>query len=160
MTPHFKAKSRIRKNFKNCNPKEEYYVTIYEIDTYFYDEYKRKIQIDVNKRKYILFKIDVYFSDYSLAVDIDGKGEDKDLIFELKRQKALEEKLNFKFIKINTGNDLDYEISYLQKFIDDFKDKKIKKLEDKLEERDKIKELEDEIKELKHKNRMLKLENL
>ena len=160
MTPHFKAKSRIRKNFKNCNPKEEYYVTIYEIDTYFYEEYKRKIQIDVNKRKYILFKIDVYFSDYSLAVDIDGKGEDKDLIFELKRQKALEEKLNFKFIKINTGNDLDYEISYLQKFIDDFKDKKIKKLEDKLEERDKIKELGDEIKELKHKNRMLKLENL
>ena len=160
MTPHFKAKSRIRKHFKNCNPKEEYYVTIYENDTYFYEEYKRKILIDVNKSTYILLKIGIYFSDYSLAVDIDGKDEDKDIIFELKRQKALEGKLNCKFIIINTGNDLDYEISYIQKFIDDFKDKKIKKLDDKLEEKDKIKELEDEIKELKHKNRMLKLENL
>lgn len=53
-----------------------------------------------------------------------------------------------------------YEISYIQKFIDDSKDNKIKKLEDKLEEKDKIEELQDEIKELKYKNRMLKLEIL
>ena len=33
-------------------------------------------------------------------------------------------------------------------------------MEDKLEEKDKIEELQDEIKELKYKNRMLKLEIL
>ena len=39
---------------------------------------------------YILFRIDIYFSEYSLAVEIDEKGHiDRDL----KRQKALEKNL-------------------------------------------------------------------
>ena len=56
-----------------------------------------------------------------------------DLIFEEKRQKALEKKLGCKFIRINTSNvkngyDLDYEVGNVQAFIDKFKNRKIKKL--------------------------------
>ena len=49
--------------------------------------------VDENGCKYILFKIDVYFTEYLLAVEIDGKGQtDRHLIFEEKRQKALKKK--------------------------------------------------------------------
>ena len=67
-----------------------------------------------------------------LAVEIDEKGHtDRDLIFEEKRQKALEKKLGCKFIRINTSNakngyDLDYEVGNIETFIDEFKNKKIK----------------------------------
>ena len=57
-----------------------------------------------------------------------------------KRQKALEKKLGCKFIRINTSNakngyDLDYEVGNAQAFIDEFKNKKIKKLEKKIDKR-------------------------
>ena len=71
-------------------------------------------------------------------MEIDEKGHTgRDIIFEEKRQKALEKKLGCKFIRINTSNakngyDLDYEIGNVQAFIDEFKNKKIKKLEKKL----------------------------
>ena len=49
------------------------------------------MQVDDNDQKYILFRIDIYFSKYSLAVEIDEKGHtDRDLEFEEKRQEALE----------------------------------------------------------------------
>ena len=52
------------------------------------------MQVDNNGCKYILFRIDIYFSEYSLAVEIDEKGHtDRDFIFEKKRQKALEKNL-------------------------------------------------------------------
>ena len=59
---------------------------------------------------------------------------DRDLIFEEKRQKALEKKLGCKFTRINTSNakngyDLDYEVGNIEVFIDEFKNKKIKELE-------------------------------
>ena len=55
---------------------------------------KKKIQVYSNGCKYILFRIDIYFSEYSLAVEIDEKGHtDRDFIFEKKRQKALEKNL-------------------------------------------------------------------
>ena len=55
---------------------------------------KKTKQVDNNGCKYILFKIDIYFSECSLAVEIDEKGHtDRDLIFEKKRQKALEKNL-------------------------------------------------------------------
>ena len=45
-----------------------------------------------------IFRIDVYFTEYLLAIKIDEKGHtDKYLIFEEKRQKALE------IIKTNTN---------------------------------------------------------
>ena len=67
-------------------------VKIYKMDPYFYQQYEKYIEIDDNERKYISFKIEIYFSECSLAVEIDKKGLDRDIIFEVKRQKALEKK--------------------------------------------------------------------
>ena len=95
----------------------------------------KKIQTDKNGCKYILFTIDIYFSECFLAVEVDEKGHtDREIIFEEKRQKALEKKFGCKFVKINTSNakngyDLDYEVGNVETFIDEFKNKKIKKLE-------------------------------
>ena len=51
------------------------------------------IQIDKLDCEYILFRIDIYFAEHLLAVEIDEKGyTDIDLIFEEKRQNALEKK--------------------------------------------------------------------
>ena len=75
------------------------------------------------------------------------KRVDKNLIFELERQKALEKELNCKFIRINTNNDLDYEISDIQKFIADFDNNKTK---DEIKN-DKIKELKSENNDLRYK---------
>ena len=124
----------------------------------------KKIQVDKNGCKYILFRIDIYFSECFLAVDIDEKGHtDRDIIFEEKIQKASE-----KFIRINTNNaensyDLDYEVGNVQAFIDEFKNKKIMKIRKtinkKIEIRAKLeKEMRNEKleKELKDKNKKLK----
>ena len=81
----FEVKSGIGKNFKNHNFLEKYSVKIYEIDPYFYDHYEKKIRVDENGSKYMLFRIDVYFSKCFLAIEIDEKGHtDKDIIFEEK----------------------------------------------------------------------------
>ena len=104
------------------------------------------MQVDKNGCKYILFIIDVYFNEFLLAVEIDEKGHtDRDLIFEEKRQKALEKKLGCKFIRINTSNakngyDLDYEVGNTEAFIDEFKNKKIKELKKKLIEEKELRE--------------------
>ena len=79
------VKSKIGAIFVNEKILEEYSVTIYEIDPYFYDHYKKKIQNDNNDEEYILFRIDIYFTEYLLAVEIDEKGHtDRDLTFEEK----------------------------------------------------------------------------
>ena len=104
--PEHEVKSKIGTIFLNEKILEEYSVKIYEIDSYFYEHYKEKIQTDKNDCKYILFRIDIYFTEYSLAVEIDEKGHtDRDLIFEEKRQKAPEKKLKCKFIRINTSKE-------------------------------------------------------
>ena len=93
----------------------------------------KKIQVDKNGCKYRLFRIDIYFNKYFLAIEFDEKGHtDRDLIFEEKRQEALEKKLGCKFIRINTSNakngyDLDYEVGNVQVFIDEFKDRQLEK---------------------------------
>ena len=93
----------------------------------------KKIQVDKNRRKYILFRIDVYFNKILLAVEIDEKGHtDRDLIFEEKRQEALEKKLGCKFIRINTSNvknsyDLDYKVGNIEAFVDEFEDRQLQK---------------------------------
>ena len=111
---------------------EEYSVKIYNIDPYFYEHYRKKIQTDKNVSEYILFRIDIYFTEYFLAIEIDEKCHaDRDLIFGEKRQKALEKKLNCKFIKINTSRknyDADYEASRIQIFISRFKENEVKKI--------------------------------
>ena len=84
-----------------------------------------------------MFRIDNYFTKYCLAIEIDEKGHtDRDLIFEEKKQKALEKKLNCTFIRINTTKenfDRDYEASRIQTFISKFKDNKNKELKDEIE---------------------------
>ena len=128
---------------------ENQFVKIYEIDPYFYDNYKEKIQVDGNDWEYILFRIDVYFTEYFLAVEIDEKGHtDRDLTFEEKRQKALEKKLNCEFIRINTSRenyDAIYGASKIHTFISKFKDKENENKIKKIEDENKIKKLEDEI---------------
>ena len=136
----FEVKSKIGKIFKNHNFIEEYSFRIYKIDHYFCKHCEKKIKVDKNGRKYTLFRIDIYFSKYSLAVEIDKKGHnDRDFIFEEKRQKALEKKIGCKFIRVNTSNvkngcDLDYKISNIEAFIDELKNKKIKELEKEIRE--------------------------
>ena len=80
----------------------------------------KKIQVDDNDQKYILFRINIYFTEYSLAVEIDEKGHTgRGLIFEEKRQKALEKKLNCKLSRITTSRenyDADYEAGRIQTF--------------------------------------------
>ena len=91
----------------------------------------KKMQVDNNGKKYILFRIDVYFTEYCLTVEIDEKGHtDRDPIFEQERQKALEKKLSCTFIRFNTSKekfDADYEASKIQTFISQFKNNKIKR---------------------------------
>ena len=61
----------------------------------------KKIQVDNNGKKYILFRIDVYFTKYCLAVEIDEKGHtDRDLTFEQKRQEALEKNLTVHLLEL------------------------------------------------------------
>ena len=64
------------------------------------------IQTDENGSKYILFRIDVYFTKYCLAIKIDEKGHtDRDLIFEEERQKALEKNLTVYLLELTlVGN--------------------------------------------------------
>ena len=55
---------------------------------------EKKIWVDENGCKYILFRTDVYFTEYLLALQIDEKGNtDRDLLFEERRKKTLEKKL-------------------------------------------------------------------
>ena len=128
--PEFEVKSKIGKLFMNEKIFEEYSVKIYEIDPYFYDHYKEKIKVDTNEREYILFRIDVYFTEYFLAVEIDEQNhEGREPIFEEERQEALEKKLGCKFFRINTSNakndyDKDYEVGKIQIPANEFKDKK------------------------------------
>ena len=82
--PEHKVKPKRGKVFVNEKIMEEYCVKIYEIDPHFYEHYEKKV--DENERDYILFRIDVYFIEYNLAVEVDEKGHvNRDLIFEKKK---------------------------------------------------------------------------
>ena len=100
----------------------------------------KNIQVNRNGHEHILFRIDVYFPEYLLVVKIAEKGHtDRDLIFEEKRQEALEKKIYCKFIRINTSKryDEDYEIGRIQTFISKFKNRKLRKLEKKSNQKNK-----------------------
>ena len=102
--PQHKVKPKIGNIFVKEKILEEYSAKIYKIDPYFHEHYKEKIQVDKNGREHILFRIDVYFTEYPLVVEIDETSlASRDLIFEEKRQEALEKKLNCEFIRINTS---------------------------------------------------------
>ena len=99
--PEYEVKSNIESIFVNEKVLKEYSVRIYETDPYFYEHYKEKIQVDNNDQEYILFRIDIYFTEYFLAVEIDEKGHtDREIIFEKKRQKALEKNLTVNLLEL------------------------------------------------------------
>ena len=142
-----RLKSKTGKIFVNEKILEEHSVKIYEIDPYFSEYYKKRIQVDNNGQQYILFRIDVYLTKYCLTIEIDEKSHtDRDSIFQQKREETLEKKLNCTFIRFNSSKknfDVDYEASRIQTFISQFKDNKTKKIDNK------NKGLEDEIKKIK-----------
>ena len=78
------VKSKIGTIFVSEDILEEKSVRIYKIDSYFSEHYK-KIQVDSNGQKYILFRIGIYFTKYCFAAKIDEKGyTDRDLECEKK----------------------------------------------------------------------------
>ena len=49
------------------------------------------------------YKIDLYFCDYKLAIEIDERGhKHRSIDHEIKRQKAIEKELNCKFIRVDS----------------------------------------------------------
>ena len=83
--PEFEVRSKIGNIFVNDEILKEYSFKIYKIDPYFYEHYGKKAQVDQNGCKYILFRIDVYFTEYFLTVEVDEKGHtDRDLMFRRK----------------------------------------------------------------------------
>ena len=48
MIPDTEVRSKINKIFRNHNPLEKYSVKIYKIDSYFYEQYEKYIQVDDN----------------------------------------------------------------------------------------------------------------
>ena len=80
------TRSQIKSRKHICERKNtKYSAKIYKIDLYFYEHYKEKIQVDKNGYEYILFRIDVYFIEYLLAVEIDEKTMLAEILF-LKRK--------------------------------------------------------------------------
>ena len=48
------------------------------------------------------YRIDLYFHDYKLAIEIDeNEQSNRNIEYEIKRQKAIEEELGCEFIRIN-----------------------------------------------------------
>ena len=133
--PEFEVKSKIGKIFKNIIPLKNILLGFMKLIFIFMNIMKKK-RVDKNGRKYISFRIDVYFNKFLLAVEIDEKGHtNKDLIFEEKRQESLEKTLGSKFIRINTSNatngyDLYCEIGNIEAFIDEFQNIKTKEVKD------------------------------
>ena len=119
----------------------------------------KKRQVDKNGCKCILFRIDAYFNKFLLAVETDEKGHsDRDLIFEEKRQEALEQKIGCKFFRINTSNaknsyDLNYEVGNIS-FIDEFKNKKNKTPRKKINRRKRNERENRERNEKEHRKKM------
>ena len=48
------------------------------------------------------YRIDLYFHDYKLAIEVDEKGHNnRNIDHKLQRQKTLEKKLSYKFVRID-----------------------------------------------------------
>ena len=60
---------------------EEYSVKIYKIDPYFYEHYKEKIQVHKNWSEYILFRVDVCFTEYLLPQKLMKKTMLAEILF-------------------------------------------------------------------------------
>ena len=95
------------------------------------------------------YKIDLYFHDFKLAIDVDEKGhKDRNIDHEIERQKALEKKLSSQFIRINP-DEKDFNIFHAKNEII----RHIKESIKKSTEKSTIKSLIDEL-----SNKLLRLE--
>ena len=95
------------------------------------------------------YRIDLYFHDYKLAIEVCEKGhEDRNIDHEIKRQKAIEKELGCEFIRINP----DEECFNIAKAINEIR-RHIKKSTKKLTEESTQKSLIDEL-----SNKLLRLE--
>ena len=74
-------KSKIEKLFMNEKVLEGCSVRICKIYLYFYEHDKEKIKVDKNRCKYILFRIDVYFTRFFLTAEIDEQNLKTDILF-------------------------------------------------------------------------------
>ena len=114
---------------------EEYSVRIYEIDPYFFEHHKEKIKIDVNGCKYILFRTDVYFTEYFLAVKFDEQNRESRVLILKRKYKRYQKKnlvaylLELIQMTQKEGYDADYKVSRMQLFISKFIEKKRKRKE-------------------------------
>ena len=86
-----------------------------------------------NGNEYIPFRIDVYSSEYNFAVEAGKKGyTDRALIFEKKKQEALQKKSDVNLLRTNPNKenyDVFYTIARIKTFISEIKNKKLKELE-------------------------------
>ena len=99
--PEFEVKSKIGKFFMKHNPLKSILLRFMKLILIFINIIKKEIQVDKNVGEYILFRTDIYFNKFLLAIEIDEKGHtDRDLIFEEKRQKALEKKLVVNWLEL------------------------------------------------------------
>ena len=65
------------------------------------------------------YKIDLYFPEHKLAIEVDEKGhEDRNIDYEKKKKKkAIEKELRFEFMRINPDDDEYVEIGKLYNYI-------------------------------------------
>ena len=144
--------------FVNEKILEEYSVKIYKIDPYFYEHYGKKYKLmKMGLYLYISFRIDVYFTEYLLVVEVDEKGHtDRDLIFEEKRQKHQRKNLvvnSLELIRVKNAITQTMKPAEYKNLLVTLKTE-LKKLEK--ESNKKIKELKDENKESKDENKEIK----
>ena len=68
--------------------------------------------------KYVLsYRIDLYFHDYKLSIEIHENGHsNRNIDYEIKRQKAIEQELGCKFIRIEKKTQIFLELS--MKYLD------------------------------------------
>ena len=79
--PEHEVKSKIGHIFVSEKLLEEYSVKVYKIDPYFCEHYKEKVQVHKTGCKYILFRIDVCFTEYLLVIKIDKKTTLTEILF-------------------------------------------------------------------------------
>ena len=92
-SPEHEVKSKTANIFVNEKILEEYSVKIYKISLCFCQHYKEKIQVDKNGCEYIIFRTDVYFTEYLLAVRIGEKNKLAEVLF-LRRKDKKHQKRN------------------------------------------------------------------
>ena len=90
--PEFEVSTKIGNIFLNEKILEEYSVKAYKIGSYFYEHYKEKIQVDKHGRKYILFRIHVYFTQIFQLQKLIKKNMPRKTLFLRRKTKIIRKK--------------------------------------------------------------------